>query len=337
MQKLIHQAIDSLLKETSRSFYLTLKALPPRIRPQISLAYLLARIADTIADAKGGPTDQRLRMLGQFNNRIQGHTGATPNLATLARLQHDPAEAHLLENASAPVSYLEQFTEADQQRIRQVLETITSGQMLDLQRFAYASSDSIIPLTREEELDDYTYRVAGCVGKFWTHISLSHLFEVDAGTEARLLETGVRFGKGLQLVNILRDLPADLSIGRCYIPGSVLAEHNLTPSDLLELETMTKFRPLYDSYLDKATAHLEAAVDYISLLPYRQFRLRTAAMLPVLIGKRTLAMLRSRNVLDATNRIKISRLQVKQLTRQTILAIPSRRRSQRLLEVHHHE
>ena len=45
MSKLIHQAIDSLLKETSRSFYLTLKALPPRIRPQIGLGYLLARIA----------------------------------------------------------------------------------------------------------------------------------------------------------------------------------------------------------------------------------------------------------------------------------------------------
>ena len=63
MSKLIHKAIDSLLKETSRSFYLTLKALPPRIRPQIGLGYLLARIADTIADAKGGPTDQRLRLL----------------------------------------------------------------------------------------------------------------------------------------------------------------------------------------------------------------------------------------------------------------------------------
>ena len=55
MSKLIHQAIDSLLKETSRSFYLTLKALPPRIGPQIGLGYLLARIADTVADSKGGP------------------------------------------------------------------------------------------------------------------------------------------------------------------------------------------------------------------------------------------------------------------------------------------
>jgi len=332
MSKLIHQAIDSLLKETSRSFYLTLKALPPRIRPQIGLGYLLARIADTVADSKGGPTDKRLLVLGQFNERIQGRSGALPNLAILARLQRNPAEAQQLENAAAPISYLEQFSDGDRQRIRQVLDTITGGQALDLQRFAYATGDTIIPLSREEELDDYTYRVAGCVGEFWTHLSLAHLFEADDATEARLLETGVRFGKGLQLVNILRDIPADLRTGRCYLPSAVLAEHDLTPRDLLAPETIDRFRPVYDSYLDKAAAHLDAAVEYIGLLPYRQFRLRTACMLPVLIGRRTLARLRQQNVLDAENRIKVSRPEIKQLTRQTALAVPSRRRSQKLLE-----
>ena len=336
MSKSIHQAIDLLLKESSRSFYLTLKALPPRIRPQIGLGYLLARIADTLADSKGGPTDQRLLALEQFNERIQGRTGVLPNLTTLARFQHDPAEVQLLENAAAPVSYLEQFPDADRLRIRQVLETITGGQMLDLHRFAYATGDTIIPLAREEELDDYTYRVAGCVGEFWTHLSLAHLFEADDATAAQLLETGVRFGKGLQLVNILRDLPADLRTGRCYLPAAVLAEHDLTPRDLLATETIDRFRPVYDSYLDKAAAHLDDAVEYIGLLPYRQFRLRTACMLPVLIGQRTLALLRVQNVLDAENRIKVSRPEIRQLTRQTALAVPSRRRSQKLLDAQRH-
>jgi len=336
MSKLIHQAIDSLLKETSRSFYLTLKALPPRIRPQIGLGYLLARIADTIADSKGGPTDQRLSALEQFNERIQGRTGALPNLATLARLQRDPTEAKLLENAAAPVSYLEQFSDADRLRIRQVLDTITGGQALDLKRFAYATGDTIIPLAREEELDDYTYRVAGCVGEFWTHLSLAHQFEADDATEARLLETGVRFGNGLQLVNILRDLPVDLRMGRCYLPNAVLAEHDLTPRDLLAPETIDRFRPVYDNYLDKAAAHLDAAINYIGLLPYRQFRLRAASMLPVLIGQRTLTQLRVQNVLDAEHRIKVSRPEIKQLTRQTALAVPSRRRSQKLLDAQRH-
>jgi hypothetical protein len=59
-------------------------------------------------------------------------------------------------------------------------------------------------------------------------------------------------------------------------------------------------------------------------------------MLPVLIGQRTLALLRGQNVLDTENRIKVSRPEIKQLTRQTALAVPSRRRSQKLLDAQRH-
>mgnify|MGYP003707841447 FL=1 len=59
-------------------------------------------------------------------------------------------------------------------------------------------------------------------------------------------------------------------------------------------------------------------------------------MLPVLIGQRTLALLRGQNVLDAENRIKVSRPEIKQLTRQTALAVPSQRRSQKLLDAQRH-
>ena len=59
-------------------------------------------------------------------------------------------------------------------------------------------------------------------------------------------------------------------------------------------------------------------------------------MLPVLIGQRTLALLRVQNMLDAENRIKVSRPEIRQLTRQTALAVPSRRRSQKLLDAQRH-
>ena len=45
---------------------------------------------------------------------------------------------------------------------------------------------------------------------------------------------GVRFGKALQLTNVLRDLPRDLRNGRCYLPQSQLAPLGLSPADLLE-------------------------------------------------------------------------------------------------------
>ena len=316
MSDLVNQEIDSLLEETSRSFYLTLRALPSGIRPQVGLLYLLARTSDTIADSEGGPADQLLSALEQYNERIQGRSDTLPDLAGLAELQGNPAEARLLENVAASVACLDQFPGVDQQRIRECLDTIISGQTLDLQRFGGATDGEVIPLT----------------GEFWTHLTLEHLFKADKDTEARLFETGVRFGKALQLINILRDLPVDLRLGRCYIPSTVLAEHDLVPGDLLDQGNIDRFRPVFDGYIDMASAHLDAAVEYIGLLPYSQFRLRGACTLPVLIGQRTLRLLRTENVLDAEKRIKVLRPEIKILKNKTIFALPSRRRSQNLLD-----
>ena len=90
MQKLKQKTIDSLLKGTSRSFYLTLKALPKKVRSQIGLGYLLARISDTIADSLRGSTSQRLDILEQYNDRIQRRSDKMPSLDNLAQLQQNP-------------------------------------------------------------------------------------------------------------------------------------------------------------------------------------------------------------------------------------------------------
>src|SRR5260370_33033137 len=57
------QSIDDLLKATSRSFYLTLRVLPARVRRQIGLSYLLARTTCTIAATEILPPAQRLHAL----------------------------------------------------------------------------------------------------------------------------------------------------------------------------------------------------------------------------------------------------------------------------------
>ena len=40
-----------------------------------------------------------------------------------------------------------------------------------------------------------------------------------------MCEKGIRFGKALQMTNILRDCGKDLRIGRCYLPDDVLGAH----------------------------------------------------------------------------------------------------------------
>src|SRR5579859_2337338 len=74
---------NDLLRATSRSFYLTLRVLPRAIRPQIGLAYLLARTADTIADTEIVPLAQRLEALQKLRERILDKNAGSLNFGGL--------------------------------------------------------------------------------------------------------------------------------------------------------------------------------------------------------------------------------------------------------------
>jgi farnesyl-diphosphate farnesyltransferase len=347
--------LNRLLKEVSRSFYLTMRILPGAIRPQIGLAYLLARTSDTIADTEIVPVRRRLQALQSLRERILGVCQAPLDLGELAQHQRAPSErrvlAHcesalhdiehekptdpqkvrchgssaeriLLERIDDILALLNRCSALDQRLIRETLTTITSGQELDLKRFAAAQADHIIALQSEQELDDYTYRVAGCVGEFWTKMCRTHLFPRAVLDDALLLANGIRFGQGLQLVNILRDLPADLRQGRCYLPAGQLSAGGLSPADLLEPANEDKLRPLYEQWLGRTEAHLAAGWDYTNALPRRCVRVRLACAWPILIGIKTVAKLRIKNVLDGRQRIKISRAEVRQIMARSILCYP---------------
>ena len=295
---------DKLLEGTSRSFYLTLKRLPKSVKGQIGLLYLLARISDTIADSGNSGGEDLLELLEDYNNRAQGHSNSMPDFSNLSDVQENPAEGLLLRGAHGPIELLEEASVVDQELIRRCLDIIISGQRMDLERFQDMDGTGIRSLSRYEEMDDYAYRVAGSVGEFWTEICLEHAFEASAELKEELMSSGVRFGKALQLINILRDIPEDLGIGRCYIPTDDLEKIGLSPNDLLHSDSIDVFRPLLDQYIAKTEEHLDEAVRYIGLLPHNQYRLRGACMIPVIIGQRTLALLKTQNVLDRSNRVK---------------------------------
>jgi farnesyl-diphosphate farnesyltransferase len=364
LRGLMAESFQHLLKATSRSFYLTLRVLPARVRPQIGLAYLLARTTDTIADTEIVPLAQRLDALQELRKRISGRTSAPLNFGELARQQGLPAEKLLLEKVEDGLALLETLSPADLKLVREVLVTITSGQELDLRRFAGSAGlrpavgggapqtssqqftsetnkfvheaggvapsaaretralPKIIALETAAELDDYTYRVAGCVGEFWTKICRAHLFPDAKLDEKQFLADGIRFGKGLQLVNILRDLPADLKTGRCYLPTQRLDAAKLSPETLLSPVNEQKFLPLYHEYLDQAEAHLAAGWRYTNTLPFGQFRVRLACAWPILIGLRTIQKLRAAGVIELQQRVKVSRGEVKKIILVSLLACP---------------
>jgi farnesyl-diphosphate farnesyltransferase len=299
-----------------------MQVLPGAVRPQIGIAYLLARTTDTIADTDAVPVESRLDALSALRRRILGQGGVALPFSQWRGPQITRPEQVLLARCEESLRFLESLEEADRQRIRTVLETIISGQELDLKRFNGATVERIVALETAEELDDYTYRVAGCVGEFWTRMCRAHLIAEAAIDDDSLLRKGIRFGKGLQLVNILRDMPQDLRIGRCYVPRQLLTPANLTPENLLLPENEPRFRPVHDQLLTAAAEHLAAGWEYTGLLPHEQMRLRLGCAWPLLIGARTLRRLRRENMLDANRRIKVSRREVHFLRLRSILLYP---------------
>ena len=316
------ELLRDLLRRVSRSFYLSLKGLPAGVREPISLAYLLARTSDTIADTSWIPASRRLASLEQFGRRIAGTTSDPIDFKDLSTGQGDPAEGKLLARAEDSLGLLMAAPDPDRELIRRVLGIILSGQILDLQRFAQASESNLVALDNAADLEDYTYRVAGCVGEFWTRVCFGHLSLPSAVSELEMIELGIRYGQGLQLVNILRDLPRDLRQGRCYLPADQLASAGLTPRHLLDPGRESKLRPVYDAWLDRAQAFLDDGWTYTNAYPRALARLRTSCALPILIGWRTLKRLRTGRILDPQTRIKVSRGEVKRLVLKTILAQP---------------
>ena len=317
--------LSSLLRDVSRSFYLTLRILPGGIGRPIGLAYLLARATDTLADTELVPVGERLAALDALRARIRGDRREPLDFSRIAGAQNagaSSAERRMLLRIEEAIAALGSMDSGDVSRIRQVLDVITGGQELDLKRFGSLPSGQVAALPDAAALDDYTYRVAGCVGEFWTRMCLAHLFTVDAASEPRLLRDGIRFGQGLQLVNILRDLPKDLAQGRCYLPADELAAVGLGPADLRDPTNELRLGPVYHRWLARADGHLDAGWAYTTSLPRGQVRMRLACAWPVLLGIRTLVKLRGGGVLDPSRRIKVSRAEVKAVLWRSVVRLP---------------
>ena len=284
-----------VLKGVSRSFYLSLRILPGPMRAAASLGYLLARASDTIADSAAVSTDLRLGILDRFAAVVAGQAEA-PDFSGIIPSLPDPRERVLLGLVDAMLEDLRELPAAEAALVREVVGIIIGGQALDLARFRDGTAASPVALADDSALEDYTWRVAGCVGAFWTKLGLLTLGPGFSDAPAdELIGRGVLYGQGLQLVNILRDLPADLAQGRCYLPAgdpadrvALLAAHQRWRSVAIERVTHGHW---YGRQLAGA-------------------RLRVASRLPAILADETLARLRDVSWEQLSARIRVPRSRV---------------------------
>ena len=303
-----------LLHGVSRSFGLSIRLLPATLRQPVGLAYLLARAADTIADTTGQPATQRLALLHSLERAID----TLRDLPQLAQAlddfaQHvaDPHEQTLLQQTRPCLAALAQLSEADQTAIRQVLAAITEGQRWDLNTLDTPQQAGV---QTRQEIDRYTWLVAGSVGEFWTRLCAEHLQDWHTGHTADLMRWGADYGKGLQRLNILRDAGSDLRAGRSYWPAEELQPLGLDRAQLCEaartsdMATLDRLAPLLAAWHHTTQELLHDGLRYS--LALRGWRLRLASALPCLIGIRTLALLRQAGPQALVRHIKLPRREV---------------------------
>ena len=313
---------NMILRSVSRSFYLSIRFLPAQLRQPIALAYLLARATDTIADTTGISRLVRIETLKMLSNGIQGKASrdvVVDLIASFIPLQVNKNEQRLLESLPDCLDWLDQIEHADRNDIRIVLGKITRGQMLDLQRFD--NPQEIRALSTAADLDEYTYLVAGCVGEFWTRLCFRHVRNFSGLSEDEMLALGKLYGMALQLINVLRDVGADLRAGRCYFPEFELTAAHLTTSQILfEPE---RFQPIYQAWIGKAKSGLECGVQYSRAI--RNRRVRAATVLPALIGARTLALLNEIGASASQRTVKVPRSEVRRMILRLALTVASRK------------
>jgi len=304
----MNRSTEQLLKAVSRSFYLSIKLLPKKMRGSIGLAFLFCKFADTIADTDLISASERLSQLEEFRNHFLSSHRSDFSSSELSVLGGSAAERKLLESLSLLFEELQHIEKKDQELITWLVPELTQGMQVDLRYFS--AEKKLTALEHEEDLEKYIYYVAGCVGIFWSQIIQNHYsFAINWSNEVFL--AAEHFGKGLQLVNVLRDFPRDLQQGRCYFPQEKLHEYKLKVEDLLDESNLEKVSPLLHYYISKARYYLGFGETYLKHLPRLALRLRASVTLPMELGFKTLYLLEEdKQWLNPKHVVKVSRSEV---------------------------
>ena len=275
-----------VLKDVSRSFYLSLRFLPKEFRAPTSVGYLLARASDTIADAGQLGIRVRRDLLARFVEFVtEGKIFQMPEVDGLPK-----GEKVLMSRLGDCVAALENLPNWQQVSVRKVVGIITEGQCWDLDRFA---GEGVVSLDSDDELRRYTYQVAGCVGEFWTEIGIGGRRRFARASDDEMMRWGQAYGRSLQLINILRDVPEDQKNGRCYLPGA---------------ETREQLLRERHRWIKEAHKGLDQAERYARSLNGK--RMRFGTVLPAMIGRKTLSRLEVASWDDWQARVKITRKEV---------------------------
>jgi len=212
------ERLEELLIKTSRTFALSIPELPQPTRREVTVAYLLFRIADTLEDATRWDAERQLAEMDRLSALLRDPTQPTAERLARDWIENPPldqeAYLELLSEMPAVVDSLEEMNPEARETVRAHTQRTIEGMS------AFVRRERPLQLRDVPDLQDYCYAVAGIVGEMLTELFL--LGSPGLKTIAPSLRAGAAgFGEALQLVNILKDSASDLGEGRSYLPSGV--------------------------------------------------------------------------------------------------------------------
>lgn len=111
-----------------------------------------------------------------------------------------------------------------------------------------------------EQLEEYCYHVAGSVGEMLLPVLHDYPSE-------KIVQAGIKLGKAMQIVNILRDVGEDLERGRRYIPLSILSAYDYSEEAFYAQELSLSFRQVIDDLINTANGWFEEGMEGLNTYP----------------------------------------------------------------------
>ncbi len=296
-----------LLPRVSRTFALSIEALPEPLRRAVRAAYLLCRIVDTIEDDPALRAAERARMFDLFQ-RLLADDGADP--APLERAfgggrPHDD-DADLCRRAGSVFRQFRQLPRRLRTAIRPHVYEMAGGMAHYSRR--WRGPGELTVLTDLDDLHRYCFFVAGTVGNMLTDTFIAVEGDaLDRATRRALRVRAARFGHGLQMTNITKDVRADHGRGWCFLPARICERHGIAPGDLLQPEQRDRAMGVIREVAGVAGEHLDLALEYTLKVPADRVALRLFLVVPLVLAHGTLELVaRDPRVLDPEG-VKLSR------------------------------
>jgi farnesyl-diphosphate farnesyltransferase len=302
-----------ILPRVSRTFAPTIRMLPWPLSLHVTVAYLLCRVADTIEDSSVLDVEHKkdiLRIYASLLQKEPSHLVPDKFMQHLQTLPHRGAEYELVHNFPLLMDVYAGFP----LNVRKGISTWVVEMVSGMRKYAqskYNATQNFLNTLRD--MDEYIYYVAGTVGNMLTVLFARYSSHIDRGVAKKLEKNAEAFGKGLQMINIIRDMPSDWRYHRSYIPNELLTKYDLTRQSVFSPQATVRSRAMIGELIALALSYLDGALQYIMDIPKAERRIRLACLLPLFWALRTLLQLKHN--LDGffnKEKIKISRATIRE-------------------------